>query len=53
LGHTVRDDEEGTVMRYLDETDEAPTRIVKLIGDLCGILIYTGIVGLLIYAVLR
>lgn len=53
LGHAVCDDEEGTVMRYLDETDEAPTRIVKLIGDLCGILIYTGIVGLLIYAVLR
>jgi predicted signal transduction protein with EAL and GGDEF domain len=52
-GHAVGDDEEGTVMRYLDETDEAPTRIVKLIGDLCGILIYTGIVGLLIYAVLR
>jgi hypothetical protein len=41
------------VMRYLDETEEAPTKIVKLIGDLCGILIYTGIVGLLIYAVLR
>jgi hypothetical protein len=48
-----RDDEEGTVMQHLDETDEAPTRIVKLIGDLCGILIYTGIVGLLLYAVLR
>jgi len=40
-------------MRYLDETDEAATKIVKLIGDICGILIYTGIVGLLIYTVLR
>jgi hypothetical protein len=41
------------VMRYLDETDETPTKFVRLIGDLCGILIYTGIVGLVLYAVLR
>ncbi len=54
LGATqVRGDEEGMVMRYLDETDETPTKFVRLIGDLCGILIYTGIVGLLLYAVLR
>ena len=52
-GHAVRDDEEGMVMRYLDEIDETPTKFVRLIGDLCGILIYTGIVGLLVYAVLR
>jgi hypothetical protein len=41
------------VMRYLDETDETPTKFVRLIGDLCAILIYTGIVGLVLYAVLR
>jgi hypothetical protein len=52
-GHGVVDDKEGMVMRYLDETDEAATKIVKLIGDICGIFIYTGIVGLLIYTVLR
>jgi hypothetical protein len=52
-GHGVGDDKEGMVMRYLDETDEGATKIVKLIGDICGVLIYTGIVGLLIYTVLR
>jgi hypothetical protein len=41
------------VMQYLDETDDAPTKFVRLMGDICGILIYTGIVGLLVYAVLR
>ena len=40
-------------MRYLKETDDVPTKIVKVIGDMCGILIYTGIVGLALYAVLR
>lgn len=53
LGATQFVEEEGMVMRYLDETDETPTKFVRLIGDLCGILIYTGIVGLLLYAVLR
>jgi|GraSoi2013_115cm_1033766.scaffolds.fasta_scaffold392054_2 hypothetical protein len=33
-------------MRYLNETDEAPTKMVKVIGDMCGIVIYTAIVGL-------
>jgi hypothetical protein len=27
-------------MRYLNETDDIPTKIVKVIGDMCGILIY-------------
>jgi hypothetical protein len=40
-------------MRYLDETDDVPTKIVKMIGDLCGIIIYTVIVGLVLYAVLH
>jgi crotonobetainyl-CoA:carnitine CoA-transferase CaiB-like acyl-CoA transferase len=38
------------VMRYLDETDDVPTRIVKVIGDMCGILTYTMMV---LYAVMH
>jgi hypothetical protein len=41
------------VMRDLSETDDVPTKIVKAIGDMCGMLIYTVIVGLVPYAVLR
>jgi hypothetical protein len=41
------------VMRYLDETDDVPTKIVKVVGDLYGIIIYTVIVGLVLYAVLH
>jgi hypothetical protein len=40
----------GMVMRYLDETDDVPTRIVKVIGDMCGILTYTVMV---LYAVMH
>ena len=40
-------------MRYLDETDDVPTKIVKVIGDMCGILTYTVIVGLVLYAVMH
>jgi hypothetical protein len=44
-------------MRYLnqysDEIDDRPTRIVKAIGDVCAMLVYTAIVGLLLYAVLH
>jgi hypothetical protein len=39
------------VMRDLNETDDVPTKIVKVIGHMCGILIYTVIVGLVLYAV--
>ncbi len=39
--------------RYLDEIDDAPTKIVKAIGDVCAMLVYTGIIGLLLYAALR
>jgi len=28
-------------MRDLNETDDVPTKIVKVIGDVCGILTYT------------
>jgi hypothetical protein len=38
---------------YLNEVGDRPTRIVKVIGDVCAILVYTAIVGLLLYAVLR
>ena len=41
------------VMWYLDETDDVPTKIVKMIGDLCGIIICTVIVGLVLCAVLH
>jgi len=41
------------VMRDLNETDDVPTKIVKVIGDVCGILTYTVIVGLVLYAVLH
>jgi len=41
------------VMRDLSETDDVPTKIVKAIGDMCGILIYTVIIGLVLYAVLH
>jgi hypothetical protein len=27
-------------MRYLSETHDVPVKIVKVIGDMCGILIY-------------
>jgi hypothetical protein len=40
------------VMRYPTELDDAPTEIVKVIGDLCGLIFYTAMVGLLIYAVM-
>ena len=40
-------------MRDSNETDDVPTKIVKVIGDMCGILIYTVIVGLVPYAVLH
>jgi hypothetical protein len=40
------------VIRYLNGTDD-PTKIVKVIGDMCGMLIYTVIVGLVLYAVLH
>lgn len=35
-GHTVRDETGGLVMRVLNETDEVPKKIVKVIGDMCG-----------------
>jgi hypothetical protein len=41
------------VMRDLSETDDVPTKIVKAIVDMCGILIYTVIIGLVLYAVLH
>jgi hypothetical protein len=41
------------VMRYLNEADDVPTKIVKAIGDMCGMLIFTVIVGLVLYAVLH
>jgi hypothetical protein len=41
------------VKRDLNETDDVPTKIVKVIGDMCGILIYTVIVGLVLYAMLH
>ncbi len=40
-------------MRYLDEIDDRTTQIIKVIGDVCALLVYTGIVGLLLYAALR
>ena len=40
-------------MRYLNETDDVPTKIVKVMGEMGGILIYTAIVGLVLYAVLH
>ena len=43
----------GMVTRHLNEADDVPTKIVKAIGDMCGMLIYTVIVGLVLYAVLR
>jgi hypothetical protein len=43
----------GVVMRDLNETDEVPTKIVKVIGDMCGILLYTVIVGMVLYALLH
>lgn len=43
----------GMVMRHLNEADDVPTKIVKAIGDLCGMLICTVIVGLVLYAVLH
>ncbi len=39
--------------KYLDDIDDRTTGIVKLIGDLCAMLVYTGIIGLLLYAALR
>ena len=44
---------ERMVMRHLNEADDVPTKIVKAIGDMCGMLIYTAIVGLVLCAVLR
>ncbi|MFY9771185.1 MAG: hypothetical protein WAV38_27685 [Xanthobacteraceae bacterium] len=40
-------------MRDLNETDDVPTKIVKVIGDMCGTVIYTVIVGLVLYALLH
>jgi hypothetical protein len=40
-------------MRYLNEPDSALTEIVKLIGDICGIVVYTAMVGLVLYAILH
>lgn len=44
-------------MRYLnqysDAIDDRPTQIVRVIGDVCAMLVYTGIVGLLLYAALH
>jgi hypothetical protein len=39
-------------MRYLSGTDDAPTQLVKTVGEVCAILIYSAIVGLVLYAVL-
>jgi hypothetical protein len=39
-------------MRHLSESDDAPIEIAKVIGDLCGLIFYTAMVGLLIYAVM-
>ena len=38
------------VMRDLNETDDVPTKIVKVIGDMCGILTDTVMV---LYAVMH
>ena len=40
-------------MRDLNESDDVPTKIVKVIGDMCGIRTYTVIVGLVLYAVMH
>ena len=40
-------------MRDLTEIDDVPTKIVRVIGEMGGILIYTAIVGLVLYAVLH
>ena len=37
-------------MRDLNESDDVPTKIVKVIGDMCGILTYTVMV---LYAVMH
>lgn len=39
--------------QYLDDIDDRPTQLAKVIGDVCGLLVYTAIIGLLLYAALR
>jgi hypothetical protein len=36
--------------RYLGDIDGRATQIVKTIGDVYGVLVYSAIVGLLLYA---
>ncbi len=37
-------------MRYFSETDDTPTKIGTVIGDIISVFIYFGVAGLMLYA---